>query len=630
VPMSVRRVGRVAVPLLAVGAALQWWLGLAPVLALVASYVAVLLALSRTLPARVAPAAAVLGVFGSYLLLLVLLPPVVGTPLRPGVALAVLLAPCVAVVADLRGSRPAPERRPVPWLLLAAACGGGLVMVATVVVAGGEPYSAIAWTASGDARNHLMDARGVLADGGLQGRWLTVLPMLQEGLMGLLLDTHGRGTLGPSELFRHDMVAYATTSLALTVLWTFATSALLLGFGPLRRRTAPVLLVASLVPLTGLGLGVLLRDGFVPILLLQPLLLCTLTVLGWLSTVDDDTGTPVTVGIAVTAAAVPLAATTWTPFFAVVGAACALPWLRALRTGRQRPARLALMAAGTLSGSVVCLKVIDNTPGFLSLTGSIAPPTPAAAALPVFLVLAIGAAGWSAVPRRAFVPFAAGSLVTLGIVIYAVVGQPEGMAWNYYPAKVAWLWATVALPMLLLPFAHPHPHPRPGAEADVATGGTTGEKTGERTARGRAALGAVAVLLGGVAFSPVASPLFADHIGWTQNGLFRQGFALGDWEQPDAAALNLVERLGSQRKKYVVYGVDPQEDRITNFWLATYDPYEDSDLIGWAYFEQGRPEDICTILDKQPGRIVATSDPTAEQLLETTCGRDVRVERVRP
>jgi hypothetical protein len=265
------------------------------------------------------------------------------------------------------------------------------------------------------------------------------------------------------------------------------------------------------------------------------------------------------------------------------------------------------MGVGVVSGAAICLAVMTNTAGVVAVTGSIAPPPPAVAALPVVLVLVVALAGWSAASARAFVPFLTASVVALGIVVYAVAAQPAGLAWNYYPSKVAWIWATVAFPFLLVPFAQPRGGPAP-----------------------RSTLGAVAVLLAAIALSPVATPVLPSAMAWTQTGLEQQGYSVGAWEQPDAAALRLVERLGSTRQKYVVYGVDPEEDRITNFWLATYDPFENNKFIAWAYFEQNRPEDICTILDQQPRRIVATADPTAEQALEATCGRDVRTERVRP
>ena len=87
----------------------------------------------------------------------------------------------------------------------------------------------------------------------------------------------------------------------------------MLGLAPLRARAAgAVVVVASLLPLTGLALGVVLRDGFLPILLLVPLILCSLTVLGWLST-TDRAGAAVTVAVGVSAAAIPVLAFTWTP-----------------------------------------------------------------------------------------------------------------------------------------------------------------------------------------------------------------------------------------------------------------------------------------------------------------------------
>ena len=76
----------------------------------------------------------------------------------------------------------------------------------------------------------------------------------------------------------------------------------------------------SLLPVTGLALGVVLRDGFLPILLLVPLIMAALTVLGWLAT-TDRTGAPVTLGVAVSALAIPVLAFTWTPHAVAVGVA---------------------------------------------------------------------------------------------------------------------------------------------------------------------------------------------------------------------------------------------------------------------------------------------------------------------
>ena len=79
----------------------------------------------------------------------------------------------------------------------------------------------------------------------------------------------------------------------------------------------------------------------------------------------------------------------------------------------------------------------------------------------------------------------------------------------------------------------------------------------------------------------------------------------------------------------MVYRVDPAQDRLTNFWLVLHDGTGDRVLYRWAYYDQGRPEDICELLDQQPDRVVVTADDTAGPLLESTCGHAVRVRRVR-
>ena len=388
-------------------------------------------------------------------------------------------------------------------------------MVAAVLLAARNgPYGSVAWTASGDARNHLLNTRGVLDEGGLRGDWLT-FPSFHEAIAALLLDSHGRSTLGPGELLRHDLLGYAQVSTALTVCWTLAAAALLLGLGRMGSRGAAVaVLTASLLPLTGLALGVTIRDGFLPILLLQPVLLSALALLMWLSA-TEDTGSPVTVAVVATAVALPLVATTWTPLFPVMGAACAVPWLRSLRTGRQRLPRLIAMTLGGLAGSAACLAVVLEHDGAVALPGSIAAPTPAAAALLPIAVLLIAVPARSRIPGPAFVPFLAGSVVALGIVGWAVIGQPANLPWNYYPAKLAWIWAVVALPLLLVPFSHPRVR-------------------GQQPAgRGSAVLGAIGVLIAAAALSPVASPVLPKELAWTQVGL-APASTIGTWTYPTA------------------------------------------------------------------------------------------------
>ena len=76
----------------------------------VAGYVALAGALSHPLPMRVALSAAFLLQNAAYLVLVLVLPLLTSGPIRPGVALAILALPCVAVVPDVLLRRRSPTR----------------------------------------------------------------------------------------------------------------------------------------------------------------------------------------------------------------------------------------------------------------------------------------------------------------------------------------------------------------------------------------------------------------------------------------------------------------------------------------------------------------------------------------
>ena len=571
--------------------------------------------MTRALPLRVAVSAALLVQQAVLLVLVLVVPLVLGGPLRPGVALGMLLAPCLAVVPDVLSGRGPGADEPVrvPWPLVASASVGGVLVVVTVLLAGrADSFGLVAWSASGDARLHLLFARMVLEEGGLHGTPFSFQPEYQEALTALFLSTHGRGTLAPGALLEHDLRGVAQLSTTLTVLWTLTTSATLLGLAPLRGRAAwAVVAAASLIPVTGLALGVVIRDGFLPILLLVPLVLCSLTVLAWLNT-TDRLGTSVTVAAGVSAVAIPLLAFTWTPHAVAVGVASVLPWLRTLRAGDQRAPRLALMVLGTAAGAAYCLFVMSQAGDFVDIPGAIAAPTPVTAALVPLLVLLIAVGRWSAIGLGAFVPYLVGTVAAAAVTTYAVLVQPPGLPWNYFPAKVAWTWLLVGFPLLLVPFAHPRVSP--GRPLTVVTG-------------------AMGVVIAALVVSPVTSPVLPNTIAWTQSGQLPTR-TIAEWDQPDVASLRLAVRLGHPRTRYVVYGVSPEDDRLTNFWLAAYDPYDgptnQDEFIRWGYRETGTAADVCELLALQPYRVVATADPVAEQQLRELCGEDVRVRLLGP
>jgi len=217
---------------------------------------------------------------------------------------------------------------------------------------------------------------------------------------------------------------------------------------------------------------------------------------------------------------------------------------------------------------------------------------------------------WSSVGSRAFVPYLAGTVAAATVTAYGVLAQPEGLPWNYYPAKVAWTWLLVGLPFLLVPFAHPRTAPG---------------------LRRTAVAGAAGVLVGALALSPVTSPVLPREVTWLQSGQ-APTHAIAAWDQPDVDSLRLAVSLGHPRTRYVVYGVSPPDDRLTNFWLSAHDRIDgsvyDDEFLRWGYRETGTLAEVCELLVLQPDRVVATADPTVEQALRQECGRKVPVRLV--
>src|SRR3954471_10944448 len=117
--MTGRRLSTSAVALFALVGVAQWWHGSPPLALLVASYVAVMALLTRWLPLRIAVAAGLLVQHGVWLACVLVLPLLLGGPLRPGIALAVLLIPCLAVVAQ-----PGHDTVHASRLALLVACAG--------------------------------------------------------------------------------------------------------------------------------------------------------------------------------------------------------------------------------------------------------------------------------------------------------------------------------------------------------------------------------------------------------------------------------------------------------------------------------------------------------------------------
>lgn len=600
------RRGRVAglgiVGALDVAGTVCWWFGLAPLPLLLAGYVATWGALLRHLPPRIAAAAAVAPPLVVHLALLLALPPLVGGPLRPEVALGVLLLPSLAALAWTPAWEP-PQLR----TLTAAGLGGSLVTLAVLAAARTDRFAAYAWVASGDARLHQLFTRQVIDEGGLAEETLTFQPQFSEGLVALLAATSGRATLDPVAAFERDLAAMAAANLFLIVAWC---ALMVVAVVATTRDTPPwgVSAAASLLPLTGLGLGVILADGFTPILLLLVVAIPTFAVLAWALT-EPDLGRPTTLAVANTAAALPVLAFTWTPVFGIAAVACLPTWVAALRTSPSPERRLRLLVTGLggATGSAYCLFMLTKADRFITIPGSIAAPTALTAVAVVLVVAATTLSAGTALPRRHIAPWAVGTVTSLAVVVYAVAVQPPGLPWNYFPAKVAWVWILLSLPLVLTALVHPR------------AAGTRHAQT----------IGALAVLALAAGVARVASPVVPMDLQWL-GATDRPLGSIGNWSRPSADSLRLAADLGDRRTRYVVFDVDPAEDRLTNFWLAVHHPpsgpFTDDEFVMWSYRPAGAVEDLCDLLDLQPDRVVVTAGHTSADAIRRACGPGTRIE----
>jgi hypothetical protein len=291
----------------------------------------------------------------------------------------------------------------------------------------------------------------------------------------------------------------------------------------------------------------------------------------------------------------------------------ALPavWLL-VRSASTRAARaiVGVLAAGAASGALLALPVLwSDVAPTVTAPGTIAAPSPVVFVLVPVLVAGIALGRPARAPAAAFAPYFAGTAVAALVVVYAVTAQPAGSEWNYYPAKLSWLWIATGLPLLLVPAAHPHDD----------RGSGRGIRAGREVAL------SAGVLLIAAAGTRVSSPLLPPALApWGPGASQHDGSRslLDGWDLPDAQTLAHVVALGDDGRRVVLWDMrDPGNDRLGNFWLATYDPIADTRLTRWAYGSMHTEiADLCALLEVDADRVVLTRNPALVHQLSQTCG----------
>lgn len=526
--------------------------------------------------------------------------PVLGLDIltRPAAAV-VLLLPVLVAAASLLRARVASEE-PTPWLdpTLGGICIGVLAAAHWVQQKG--PGTGVAWAMSGDARNHVLLARGVIDDGGLTLTTLRHYPATSDGVAAAVAALGGRTGRLPGALLLHDVNALAHSYVVMAVLLSglFACavaaaastrdgSTLLHGPGP-----AVAAVVASVLPVTALVSGTALHDGFFSAYLGLVVLLAAVVLM--VVAVREGSG-PIVVLLASTG---PLLLTVWSVLSLLVPPAVLVLLPRLVRSTRPKAAALALAAAALalIAPAVVAVNHTELAAAFVLPGGLTRPHEQLLTAL---VLLTAGSATLAHAPlrQRASLTLLA-ALTGGGVVLMALAAVGPGPArWQYYGGKTLWLVTASFLWILVMP------------GADLAMSRRRGKGI---AAIGAAALGAVALAAADMS-TPLKNPL---------------QMAAEGWDQPVAANVPALRRFGDAGTPYIFWhwsdgSTYTGEDRIDNFWaVAAWDgaaPANGLDPVRWGYESSGDPQQLCTLASAVPGLRVVTRDPHLQADLAARC-----------
>ena len=501
-----------------------------------------------------------------------------------------------------------------------AGVGAGIAL-GTFLLAGVLPgASRVAWAMLGDSGSQLVEARLMMAAGGIAPPPLSNPVPLTPALVAAI-SAPGRPASGAAEIFQHDLAAYTLTWAALII----ASCALagLVGHAVVRQPArltgvgARVTIAAtSLLPLGWFWTGYPVKFGFINAHLVYVILLAA--ILAYLGTLRRPW-----LGLGLQLLAVVLVILTWSPLAIVPLALACAHSVAVFRSwaGVSRGARVAGAFAGLVTlviGVVLGVPMLLEARGSLNIAGGLAefpkPMLPLAAAMLVTFVLVTP---WRF--SRAGVGLLAvgvAAMTGLGVVV-VLSGQLTG-PWSYYPHKYAWIAAAVVLTLAL-------------PQAICA-------------AKEMRARGARAVIYAGAALAVIVSLGFGSWWAPGDTALLRNSLPLlilveddlpDQGQSPDAVADAVVERVGLPRLT-IPWRSSIANDYRAAFWLIQLererailrgDGVAAGELWFLANFHE-TPEDLCRLADVVPrGLTVQTADDGLSGETQTLCpAADIVVE----
>ena len=432
---------------------LAWLLGWTPWLLVLATLVAVALAVAQFANIRVGITASILAVLGSYAVLIRLFHRFgLGFSLLGALFLTLVIVGALLVLIRQHRSG---------WLVLprrnTALTAAALLLVALLVEAVWIPWQTArgygpVWAMHGDALGQMLKIRQIFTSGGVNVAVDQNSSPLTSALMAMAAVV-GRSGLGPQGNMAHDVVRFAELW-ALMIFATAILAALITWRATIKSNSLPLrigaVIVAALLPMTWYFSGFALIFGFYNSTLTLLILLGA-----WHIWLESSRVNPVlTVGLLSLATIALLA--TWAPLALIPAGLAALVFILTLLRWRDA-GTLAMQSAWPLIiaalpiplyGFLVTLRDFAYEGDALAGDGSIM-PVPGWHTFWVLVVAALAVAFAAAATREWYLLWGLGIVYFTGLagLVFLVwqrvaAGFPfppnEPREWGYYPIKMAW------------------------------------------------------------------------------------------------------------------------------------------------------------------------------------------------
>jgi hypothetical protein len=469
------------------------------------------------------------------------------------------------------------------------------------------------WALGGDSRNFLIHTINTTNSNGLTESMLARGPMFPSSLIALLNPYFIEGSNHESYFQTIALLEFFFLSLSSILLAIFTKQLL----AKLNITNSSLVLVASIVPFSGLYSGVLQRDGFFGVSTLLPIVISLLILL--LEVLDSNESTKKRLFIYFSGALIlpVLILLTWTPFI-VFAILFVFMGFRALFFEIIKYKKIsALVVSINILLLCYCLNPLINSisaDSQLTARGAITPP-----GISLFLLVlmyfvyniktAINENSKNHEVNGMWIVFSLSGLVNL----FLIGIQPFEAKWNYYPSKYGWIWLVIAFPLVISTFGNNLP--RLFEKFDQAVIRRSVKKG---IVFSRKSVNVITFSFSLVLFHilqpPVASPWFQPWFNGLAKGQFgAYSQVLNGWASPSPEALARLHFIEEPNRQSVFfkYYINPSDDRMSNFLLVLHSlnldgsmkPIGDK-LSSYAYFAD--PSDfkaICELVDGSQGEL---------------------------